>query len=74
MTTAPTKFWTLALAGLLGKPGNSKVVHHILSAYDVTGRARNLDQADPKPGYKTFVGYGRLKNGLPFLPSGQLGG
>ncbi len=56
------------------KPGNSKVVHHILSAYDVTGRARDLDQADPKPGYKTFVGYGRLRNGLPFLPSGQLGG
>lgn len=33
-----------------------------------------MDEADPKPGYKTFVGYGRLPNGLPFLPSGNLGG
>jgi hypothetical protein len=56
------------------RPGNPRVVHHILSAYDVTGRAKKLDQADPKPGYKTFVGYGRLPSGLPFLPSGNLGG
>jgi hypothetical protein len=56
------------------KPGNPRVVHHILSAFDVTGRAKSLDQADPKPGYKTFVGYGQLPNGLPFLPSGNLGG
>jgi hypothetical protein len=56
------------------KPGNPQVVHHVLSAFDTTGRARKLDEADPKPGYKTFVGYGRLPNGLPFLPSGQLGG
>ncbi len=56
------------------KPGNPRVVHHILSAFDTTGRARSMDQADPKPGYKTFVGYGRLPNGFPFLPSGSLGG
>src|SRR5262249_30289773 len=28
------------------QPGNRKVVHHILAAYDVTGRARELDAAD----------------------------
>lgn len=57
------------------KPGNPKVVHHILAAYDVTGNARKLDAADPGPGYATSGGgYGRLPSGLPFLPSGQLWG
>jgi hypothetical protein len=56
------------------RPGNRKVVHHILSAFDVTSRARALDAADLGSGYKTFVGYGRLKSGLPFIPSGGLGG
>jgi hypothetical protein len=57
------------------KPGNMKVVHHILAAYDSTGNARKLDEADPGPGYATSGGgYGRLPNGLPFFPSGQLWG
>jgi hypothetical protein len=49
------------------KPGNPRVVHHILSAYDVGGRARALDEADPEPGYKVFGGYG-------LIPSGGLSG
>ncbi len=49
------------------KPGNPKVVHHILSAFDVTGQAEKLDQKDPKPGYQVFGGFG-------LLPSGSLGG
>jgi hypothetical protein len=56
------------------KPGNPRVVHHVLAAFDVTGRARTLDKADPLPGYKTFAGYGTLPSGLPFLPSGGLSG
>ncbi len=56
------------------RPGNPKVVHHILAAFDVTGRARSLDKNDPGPGYKTFAGYGTLPSGLPFLPSGGLSG
>ncbi len=56
------------------KPGNPRVVHHILAAFDVTGRARSLDKGDEAPGYKTFAGYGTLPSGLPFLPSGSLGG
>jgi hypothetical protein len=57
------------------RPGNRKVVHHILAAYDTTGNARKLDAADPGPGYATSGGgYGRLPSGLPFLPSGQLWG
>jgi hypothetical protein len=57
------------------KPGNPKVVHHILAAYDTTGRARELDAADGASGYKSSGGgYGRLPNGLPFFPAGQLWG
>lgn len=57
------------------KPGNMKVVHHILAAYDVTGNARKLDAVDKDSGYETSGGgYGRLPSGLPFLPSGQLWG
>jgi Copper type II ascorbate-dependent monooxygenase, C-terminal domain len=57
------------------KPGNMRVVHHILAAYDTTGTARKLDAADKGPGYATSGGgYGRLPSGLPFLPSGQLWG
>src|SRR5262249_53367014 len=41
----------------------------------VTGRARELDAADPAAGYRTSGGgYGRMPNGLPFVPSGQLWG
>jgi hypothetical protein len=49
------------------KPGNPKVVHHILAAFDVGGRARKLDEADAGPGYRVFGGYG-------IIPSGSLSG
>lgn len=56
------------------KPGNRKVVHHILSAFDTRGLARTLDQADPEAGYHSVGGYGQLPSGLPMIPSGGLGG
>jgi hypothetical protein len=49
------------------QPGNPRVVHHVLSAYDTGGRARKLDEADAGPGYKVFGGYG-------VIPSGSLTG
>lgn len=49
------------------KPGNPKVVHHVLAAFDTLGRARKLDADDPKPGYKVFGGFS-------IVPSGGLGG
>jgi Copper type II ascorbate-dependent monooxygenase, C-terminal domain len=49
------------------KPGNARVVHHILGAFDIRGAARKLDEADPKPGYKAFGGFG-------IFTSGRLGG
>jgi hypothetical protein len=49
------------------KPGNPRVVHHVLAAFDTAGRARSRDAADPGPGYAVFGGFG-------LLPSGGLGG
>src|SRR5262249_11958375 len=71
-STLPAGRW---IAAADFRPGNRKVVHHILAAYDTTGNARKLDAADPASGYATSGGgYGRLPSGLPFLPSGQLWG
>jgi hypothetical protein len=57
------------------KPGNMKVVHHILAAYDMSGNARKLDATDKGAGYATSGGgYGRLPGGIPFMPTGQLWG
>ena len=50
------------------KPGNPRVVHHIIAAIDNKGLARIHDRADPKPGYKVFGGFGA------FFPVGTLGG
>jgi hypothetical protein len=49
------------------KPGNRKVVHHILAAVDVSGSARAKDRDEPGPGYKTFGGFG-------IIPSAGLSG
>ena len=49
------------------RPGNRKVVHHVLVAFDTRGQARAQDDADAGPGYASFGGFG-------VLPSGGLGG
>ncbi len=49
------------------KPGNPRIVHHALGGFDTKKRARILDDADPKPGYKVFGGFG-------FMPDGMLSG
>jgi hypothetical protein len=49
------------------RPGNPRVVHHILGAFDTTGRALRKDEADPEPGYAVFGGFG-------ITPSGGLEG
>lgn len=49
------------------KPGNPKIVHHALGGFDLKKRARILDEADPRPGYKVFGGFG-------FTPDGMLSG
>ncbi|HEV3167657.1 MAG TPA: ascorbate-dependent monooxygenase [Isosphaeraceae bacterium] len=55
------------ISGLDFKPGNRRVVHHILAAFDTNGRARQKDEADPGPGYHAFGGFG-------IIPSGTLSG
>ena len=40
------------------RPGNRRVVHHILAYVDTTGEARKRDAADPGPGYTCFSGPG----------------
>jgi hypothetical protein len=50
------------------KPGNRKVVHHVLSAVDSSGAARVLDEKDPKPGYSSVGGFGDGVRILGFLP------
>jgi peroxiredoxin len=50
------------------RPGNPRVVHHVLNFLDGNGRARMLDQKDPGPGYDSGPG------GVGFLPTGAVGG
>jgi len=49
------------------RPGNRRVVHHVLSYVDTSGKARELDAKDPGPGYMCFSGPG-------IDPHGDLGG
>ena len=50
------------------KPGNRRVVHHVIAAVDTSGVGRELDDKDPGPGYTAIGGFG---DGVPiraFLP------
>ena len=40
------------------RPGNPRVVHHVLNFLDVHGQGRALDAKDPGPGYTSFGGPG----------------
>lgn len=40
------------------RPGNRAVVHHVIAYLDTTGKARELDAADPGPGYTSYGGIG----------------
>ena len=48
-------------------PGNRKIVHHVVTFLDLTGRSVELDHAEPGPGYTCFGGPG-------FDSAGGLGG
>lgn len=50
------------------RPGDRRVVHHLLAYVDTSGKARELDAKDPLPGYRCNIG------GLGFLPSSGMGG
>jgi hypothetical protein len=55
------------VTGVELRPGNRKVVHHVLVYLDSSGYARKLEGKDGKPGYQSFGGPG-------FAPTGSLGG
>lgn len=40
------------------RPGNTKIVHHALFAYDDTGKGQQLDDATSEYGYDGFGGFG----------------
>lgn len=63
------------------RPGNPRVVHHVVSFVDTSGKGRELDAAHPGPGYSSGPGGVKVPNvriqgvwapgNLPrFLPSG----
>jgi hypothetical protein len=55
------------------RPGNRRVVHHILAFVDTSGKARERDQADPGPGYSCFGGPGEpIHGGLGGWAPGNL--
>ncbi len=55
------------------RAGNRSVVHHILAYVDVSGKARERDQADPGPGYSCFGGPGEpIHGGLGGWAPGNL--
>ncbi|MGE0000770.1 MAG: hypothetical protein AB7F50_06665 [Fimbriimonadaceae bacterium] len=49
------------------RPGNRKVVHHVIAFLDESSQARKKANADPRGAYLTY-------GGLGFMPSGSLGG
>ncbi len=51
------------------RPGNPRVVHHVIAFLDEKGRSHSLESKnnDGQPGYSTFGGVG-------FIPDGALGG
>ena len=68
------------IAAIEYRPGNRKVVHHVLTYVDTAGQARKRDEADPGLGYTCFSGpgieiHGDLGGWAPgnepaFLPDG----
>ena len=56
------------VVGVEHRPGNRRVVHHLIAYVDAHGTAKALDARDPEPGYRS------KGTGPGFLPSGEMGG
>ncbi len=63
-----------AVKALEFRPGNPKVVHHVLYFLDTTGTARAKDAADPAPGYAGFgdPGFESAASYLGWVPGSQM--
>jgi len=55
------------LSAMEVRPGNRRVVHHVMGYVDANHESRRFDGADGQPGYSAFGGIG-------FAPSGTLDG
>ena len=55
------------VTGVEVRPGNRRIVHHVIAYLDTSGAARARDGEDGAPGFTSFGGPG-------FQPSGALGG
>jgi len=56
------------VSGVEVRPGNNRVVHHILTFIDTSNRSTQLDAESPGQGYATSAGF------PGFLPAGGMGG
>lgn len=65
---------TRQIAALSVKPGNAKIVHHVIAYADPTGLSVQLDANEPGPGYTCFGGPGFDFNLVSFDGSPFLGG
>ena len=55
----PTKFAEDRFISVMEvRPGNRRVVHHVVAFTDTTGKGRERDEATPETGYRTFGGPG----------------
>jgi uncharacterized protein (TIGR03437 family) len=52
------------IAAIDVKPGNRRIVHHVVAYPDPTGRSVALDANDPGPGYTSFGGPGFDNTGI----------
>lgn len=52
------------ISALSVKPGNPKIVHHVIAYGDPTGVSAQLDARDPEPGYTCFGGPGFNTNDM----------
>jgi uncharacterized protein (TIGR03437 family) len=62
------------ISALAVKPGNAKIVHHVIAYADPNGVSAQLDARDPEPGYTCFGGPGFDINFYSLDSSPLLGG
>ncbi len=65
------------VVGFRARPGNARIVHHVIAYLIPPERAseyRKLDDADPTPGYECFGGPGGSARGIAWLGAWAPGG